>query len=99
MGISKLTAAKIHNCIVQIEEGYKMIEAMKESIAKTGDVKLEDAFGGQRGIEMGIPLGSSSGHRILNVRPGLAIDVITAHIEDKKKELERLNDLAKIELA
>lgn len=99
MTITKEIAAKIYNCHAQIEEGQKMIETMQKEIAKNGNLdEIKDWTGSARGIEMGIPSGSGS-HRILNVEPGLAINVIEAHIKNKQKDLRVLNDLARIQLA
>lgn len=100
MSITKEIAAKIYNCHAQIEEGEKMIETMQTELAKKSNLdEIKDWTGSPRGIEMGIPIGSGGGHRILNVAPGLAIEVIEEHIKNKRKELKGLNDLARIQLA
>lgn len=95
--ISKETAVKIHNCHVQIENGKRLILDMKEALKKTGDAKLDDAFGGRRDLELGVPSGSS-GHRIFGVRFDLGVKIIKEHIKDQKKKLEKLKGVAELEL-
>lgn len=50
---------------------------MKIELERTGDERLIDAFGRKRGLELGVPSGSS-GHSIFNVRIDLGIQIIEA---------------------
>lgn len=90
--ISKKTAAEVYNCYYEIEKGKKLLNDLKESLIKTGEFKLKDSFGVQRGLQLGIP-DSDSRTRLLDVPSELAIDIIERHIksrQDKLKELEKL---------
>ena len=95
--INKETAAKIFNCHNQIEHSKILLEEMKKCKLETGEVKLEDAFGGRRDLELGVPSGRS-GHRILNVEWSLGMKIIKQHIKDQKKLLIKLNKEAELEL-
>lgn len=96
--ISKETARKIYNAHFEIEKSELLITEMNETIKKTGETKLLDAFGERRGLELGIPTSDNS-RRLLNVPPDVAINVILAHIETQKRLLNELMALAKIELS
>lgn len=95
--ITKETARKIHNCHQQIENGKKLIEDMKEALESSGEPKLEDAFGGRRDLELGVPSGRSA-HRIFGVRFDLGVKIIKEHIKDQRKKLKKLKGVAELEI-
>ncbi len=95
--ITKETAAKIYNCHQEIENTQKLLTDMKKAISKTGETKLQDAFGGRKGLQLGVPSGDT-GHRLYDVSPALAVDVIEGHRQAKEKELLELRAIALIEL-
>lgn len=100
--IAKATAAAIWGCYREMETGEQLIEEMaKERERMQVDVHtpvLADAFGNVRNLQLGFPMGSNS-QRLLGVSPVLAESVIRAHIADKRAELARLNEKARLELA
>ena len=71
---------------------------MKESLKTTGEVKLDDAFGDRRDLQLGVPTGRSSGHQIFGVRFDLGVKIIKEHIKDQKKKLKELKGIAELEL-
>lgn len=95
--ISKQTAAKIYNCHFEIEKAEKLIADMLEVLQQTGEMKLKNAFGDAKGLQLGVPSGNDS-HRLFNVPPDLAVSIIEAHIKEQKRILSELSAVAKIEL-
>lgn len=95
--ITKDTARLIFNAYVEIEKGQKLLQEVYEALKTRGKLELKDAFGYPRGLELGIPSGHSS-TRLFNVPEEIAIDVIERHIAGQHRELERLKEVAKLEL-
>lgn len=105
--ISQELAGKIWNCHREIEVGGKLLSDMAEAKKEADEREerankkyatgLRDAFGRERGLTLGIPMGDN-GHRILGVATDLARCVITAHIANKQAELVTLNEQARIEI-
>jgi hypothetical protein len=96
--ITKDIARLIFLAYVEIEEGGKMIEELKKSLNEKGEFELTDNWGHVRGLELHLPT-SMSGAKIKRVPFQLALDVIKHHIEEQKKELERLKEVCRIQLA
>lgn len=98
--ITKETAVKIWSCHEGIENAQKLIndmaEVLKANSEKTAP-RLSNAFGDRVGLQLGVPSGESS-HRIFNVNPDLAIQIIEKHIEEQQQRLTELMAIAKIEL-
>lgn len=96
--ITKDIARLIHNAYTEIEQAGKMIEELKKSINDKGEFELKNHWGDSIGLELHIPL-KSGGHRLERVPFKLALDVINNHVEEQKKELERLKEVARVQLA
>lgn len=96
--ITKEIAMLIYNAYVEIEQAQKMIEQLRESLNEKGELDIQDNWGNRRGLELHIPT-SSSGANIRTVPPDLALGIIHRHIEDKQKELIRLKEVCRIQLA
>jgi hypothetical protein len=96
--ITKDIARLIFNAYTEIEEGGKMIEELKKSLNENGEFEIKDNWGQSRGLELHLPT-SMSGSTIKRVPYHLALDVIQHHIEAQKKELERLKEVCRIQLA
>ncbi len=100
--LSQKTAAALYNCHQQIVNAEQLLQQTKESILKDEDRFSEykgliDAFGSQkRRLELGIPSGSS-GSRLVNVDPDLAVIIIEAQIGKYKSQLGALNQIAALE--
>jgi len=99
--ITKEIAAKIWHCYSEIEQAEKMIQQMKDSLDKDGNLVLKDTWGESRNsLELHIPTGRSSGSfSIKRVSADVALVVIQQHIEQQKTELSRLKEVCKIQLA
>jgi len=96
--ITKEIARLIHNCYTEIESAEKMIEELQKSLNDKGEFELKDNWGNSRGLELHVPT-SQSGHSIKRVPMSLALNVIKLHVITQEKELERLKDVCKIQLA
>lgn len=103
--LSKEICEKIWRCHREIEASKKLIEDVKEVIQKKRDKfairrnaqGLEDVFGRERGLELGVPNGENS-QRIFNVSFELALPVIRQHIANKERELSEFNEMALLEM-
>lgn len=96
--ITKDIARLIHNCYTEIESGEKMIEELKSRLNEKGELELKDNWGHIRGLELHIPY-ESGAYSVRRVPFHLALDVIKEHIENQKKELERLKEVCRVQLA
>ena len=94
--ITKETAAAIWSAYEEIRRGEELGNHVTEVLAKHEQPNPNDPFDRRR-IEMGVPTGDRS-HRLLNVCPGLATSVIKAHIADKRAELAKLQEQARMEM-
>lgn len=96
--ITKEVSRLIYNCYSEIESGEKMIEELKKAIDENGDFVLTDSWGERkRFLELHIPV-KSGGCSIKQLPMQLGIDAIISHIEDKKKQLEKLKLTCKTQL-
>ncbi|MDD5305574.1 MAG: hypothetical protein PHS14_20945 [Elusimicrobia bacterium] len=82
-----------------IEAGEKLLAEVDEQLAKQeervgfhGDI--QSSF---RCCQLGWP-SSSDGYRLYNVEPRIARAVIVAHIADQRAKLEKLNEVARLEI-
>lgn len=96
--ITKEIAAHIYNCYAEIESGNKMIKELKEKLNEKGELELKDNWGSSRGLELHIP-SETGGYSIRRVPFHLALDVIQEHINNQEKELERLKEVCRVQLA
>jgi hypothetical protein len=96
--ITKQTAYDIWIAYDEIAKGEKLLAEMEEQRQRGDEMNLRDAFGRRRCLQLGVPSGENA-HRLLDVQPSLAIEVIKAHIAQKKSELALVNERAKTEVA
>lgn len=96
--ITKEIARLVHNCYTEIEQANKMIKELKEALNENGEYEIKDNWGDTRSLELHLPT-SMSGTTIKRVPFDLALDVITNHIQEQEKELERLKGVCKMQLA
>lgn len=96
--ITKEIARLVHNCYTEIEEANRMVKELKEALNEKGEYEIKDNWGNTRGLELHLPT-SMSGATIKRVPFQLALDVITNHIAEQEKELERLKGVCKMQLA
>lgn len=96
--ITKDIARLIYNCYAEIDSGNKMIEELKEKLNDKGELELKNNWGDSKGLELHIP-SERGGYSIKRVPFHLALDVIQEHIKNQEKELERLKEVCKIQLA
>ncbi len=96
--ITKETAAKIAYAYSEIEAAEELLKGLADELGRLQEPDFRDNFGRRRGLQLGVPSGSS-GHRLLDVAPRLAKIIIKAHIDDKKSEIEALCMTAKRELS
>lgn len=96
--ITKEIARLVHNCYTEIEEANKMVKELKDALNDKGEYEIKDNWGNTRGLELHLPT-SMSGATIKRVPFKLALDTIINHIDEQEKELERLKDVCKMQLA
>ena len=99
--IQQDTAILIWQCYREIMAAEKLLKDMEELKKKYPNDPharyLKDAFGCAQDLQLGIPSGENS-HRLFNVSSVLAKSVIVAHIANKKAELIKINEVARIEM-
>ena len=96
--ITQEIARQIFNCHQEIKNGKAMIEELKKKLDENGEFKLKDTWGNERGLELRIP-SSDTSYSIKQVPFHLALDVIQEHIANQEKELLRLREVCRIQLA
>jgi hypothetical protein len=92
-------ARRIWEAHREIEVSHKLLADIAEQ-AKRGEDHLTspDHFGRQHAnYQLGVPSGLS-GHRLFNVAPQLAAQIIAAHIEEMQSDLSDACVLARMEL-
>lgn len=95
--ISKQTAADIWTAYEEVERGERLLKELEEQRQSGEEVGPRDAFGRRRSLQLGVPSGDN-GHRLMDLQPALAVQVIKAHIAQKKAELGLLGERARAEL-
>jgi hypothetical protein len=96
--ITKQTAYDIYIAYDEIAKGEKLLADMENAIKKGEAVDLRDHFGRRQGLSLGVPLSDNS-RTLFDVAPALAIQVIRAHVANKRAELAAINARAKAELS
>lgn len=99
--ITKETCVKIYNCYSEIENGKKLISDMAKLVKEDkekAEPTLYNAFGERKGLQLGVPSGSSS-HQLYGVSITLGVKIIEDHIKQNEERLIELMAIAKIELA
>jgi len=96
--ITKDVARLIFNCYSEIENGEKMIEELKNSINEKGEFELKDYWGDSRGLELHIPNKDAGSYSVKRVPFKVGIETIQTHIDNQKKELERLKTVCATQL-
>lgn len=94
--ITQQTAYDIWIAYSEIEKGQKLIADMAEAMKHGDNPNPRDGFGRQRNLQLGVPTGES-GHRLFDVAPALAVEVIKAHVAEKRAFLALANDRARNE--
>jgi hypothetical protein len=94
--ITKQTAHDIWIAYDEIAKGKKLLADMEAQLAQDETINQRLAIR-RRPLQLGIPSGESS-HRLLDVAPALAIEVIKAHIAAKTAELGEIQHRARAEL-
>jgi hypothetical protein len=97
--ITKDIARLIYNCYAEIDQAGKMLEELKSRLNEKGELELKDRWGDPKGLELHIPNPEHGSFSIKRVPLQLALDVITLHVEAQKKELDRLKEVCRIQLA
>lgn len=100
--ISQETAGEIWNCYREILAGEKMLKEITEKIKEEKDNKV-DFFSASpekviRGHDLHAPNQNSASSTLFSIDPELAMSVIRAHIAQKKAQLGRGNEQARMEL-
>jgi hypothetical protein len=95
--ITKEIARLIYNCYSEIENSEKMIVELNKKLNDKGELELKDNWGAPRTLELRMP-SEGGGWSIHQVPFHLALDVIHEHIENQKKELERLKYVCRVQL-
>ena len=95
--ISRHTAAQIAYTYDEIAAAKTLRDDLEKSRKDRREPDFRDAFGRERGLQLGVPNGQG-GHRLFDVSAPLAIIVIEAHIAAKNNELAALCQLARQEL-
>lgn len=98
MMISKETATDIAYAYREVETAEKLLEKISETISRREVPDLRDAFGRQRGLQLGVP-SSESGHTLYDVPWNLAKPIIEAHIASKKALISALTEKARVEIS
>lgn len=100
--LTKQTASAIAWMYREIEEGEALLAEVEREMEKH---ETRPGFSGEpeparRYCQFGWPTGTDgSGHRLFRVEPKMARAIITAHVADRKAELEKLNAQAQVEVS
>jgi len=96
--ITEKTARELSRTYREIEAAEKLLTEVDIELAKGERIgwrgELENA--GRR-CELAWPTGEASSH-LYNVEPPIARAVLVAHIADQKAKLEKLNEVARLEV-
>lgn len=95
--ITKQTAYDIWIAYDEIEKGEKLLTEMLEQRSRGETMNLRDSFGRPRSFQLGVPSGDNA-HRLFDVQPLLAVEVIKAHVAHKRAELATIQQRAAAEL-
>jgi hypothetical protein len=95
--ISQQTAYDIWIAYDEIAKGERLLAELAKHRQDGEQMSLRDSFGRQRSLQLGVPQGDN-GHRLYDVQPALAVEVIKAHIATKQAALGLLNEQAKTEI-
>lgn len=95
--ITKQTAMDIALHYREIEAAEALLAEVQKALTGTGSMDTRDAFGRQRGLQLGVPMGESS-HRMFDVPYSLAKPIIEAHIGHHRAAIDILSAAAKTEL-
>ncbi len=95
--ISKQTAFDLWIAYDEIDRGENLLADLEELRRQGKEMNLRDSFGQPRRLQLGVPSGESS-HRLMDLQPTLAVEVIKTHIAQKKSELALINERARTEV-
>lgn len=94
--ITKETATDIALAYREIETAEALLAEIMETMERRELPDLRDAFGRQRGLQLGIPSGKDA-HRLFDVPWNLAKPIIEAQIASKRTLLSALMEKARAE--
>lgn len=97
--ISYATAKEIAYAYREIEAAEKLLEEVQQEIDKSGE-RVD--YRGElqrtaRNCQLGWPMSENS-HRLFTVEPEIAAAVIKAHLVNQNAKLQKLNEVARLEL-
>lgn len=95
MPVSEKTAFDIAMAYREVTAAEELLVKVNEEMAKA-EPDIRDAFGRRKGLQLGVPSGSSS-HRLLDVPWSMARPIIEAQIARKRQQIAELSTAAKIE--
>ena len=98
--ITLATVKEIYSVYRDIEAGEKLLVEVDAELAKEKD---SIGFHGEvqsvaRNCNLGWPSMSNDSYRMYNVEAKIARAVIVAHLADQKAKLEKLNEVARLEV-
>jgi hypothetical protein len=91
--ISKDTATRIAFAYREVETAEALLERISKALADRSQPDLRDAFGRQRGLQLGVPT-SETGHTLFDVPWNLAKPIIEHHIATQKAIIATLTETA-----
>jgi hypothetical protein len=97
--ITRETAAALGQAYRELEAGEKLLAEVDAELAKAEE---RIGFHGEvlstaRNCQLEFPNGDNS-YRLYHVEPRIARAVIVAHLADQKAKLEKLNEIARLEV-
>lgn len=95
--ISQKTSTDIALAHREIRTARDLLAEAADAAKWNRELDLRDAFGRQRGLELGVPSGRD-GHRMFGLSPDLAKYVIEAHVGKMEARLTELCAIARMEL-
>lgn len=96
--ITKDTATKIALAYREVETAETLLNKINEEMAFGRAPDLRDAFGRQRGLQLGVPSGDNS-QRLFDVPWSLARPIIETHIATQRALIKALTEQALAEAA
>jgi len=94
--ITKDTAVAIAYAYREVETAEKLLAEISKQMDGGNQPDIRDAFGRQRGLQLGIPSGDN-GHRLFDVPWTLARPIIETHIAAQRAVIASMTQKAVIE--
>jgi hypothetical protein len=96
--ISEETARQIACAYAEIRSAEEILSVVKKAISNQEAPDFRDAFGRQRGLQLGVPSGQN-GHRLYDVSYNLGAIIVEAHLNEKRSALVALTAKAQTEIS